>query len=293
MLTDDRPRTEAAAGHLKRDILCGALAPDQPLRLSALARRYGIGHTPLREALSRLAAAGLVVLRRNRGYRVAPVSLCELEDLERARLVVETALLEDAIAHGGLAWESAVVSAHHRLKRTTQALLGEAEASCGRVESPDVRNSSEEEAVGAGQGLRQTPNRFGRVDEWMEAHDAFHAALSDAARSSWLKSFQRQISEQLRRHQQAFLFNPGSGAVREGGLEDGRARRPLEDALALEQHTALMEAVLGRRAGEATALIGAHVQLTLAIHGAAAARRPATGPGHPRRGCDTPRTEDR
>lgn len=115
MLQTKTPEGEGGVAALKRDIVSGVLAPGEPLRLMALSKRYGVGYTPLREALSRFGEAGLVVLSPNRGYRVAPVSFAELEDLEQSRALIEVALLEDAIAHGDLAWEAAIVAAHHRL----------------------------------------------------------------------------------------------------------------------------------------------------------------------------------
>ncbi|WP_367718045.1 GntR family transcriptional regulator [Nitratireductor sp. GISD-1A_MAKvit] len=206
---------EGAIAMLRHDIVTGVLTPGAPLRLMALSKRYGVGYTPLREALSRLEEAGLVTLVPNRGYRVAPVSLAELEDLEQARAVVETALLEDAIRHGGLGWESAIVAAHHRLARASEALDG---------------------------GIRA-------YIVWMDAHDVFHAALLAAARSGWLKSFQRQISEQVRRHHHALLFAPGGGEARPL-VHDAATRDVLEQALSIKNHTRLMEGRARARHGK-------------------------------------------
>ncbi|MFC5585208.1 GntR family transcriptional regulator [Nitratireductor kimnyeongensis] len=223
---------EGALAALKRDIVDGVLAPGEPLRLMALSKRYGIGYTPLREALPRLEEAGLAVLSPNRGYRVASVSVAELEDLEQARSVVETALVKDAIAQGDLEWESAIVASHHRLSCASAAL---------------VRDRSREVAT------------------WMDAHDAFHQSLLSAARSGWLKSFQQQISEQLRRHHQALLFLPENIAGRSS--EQGEATEALlGEALSISNHTRLMDAVLARDAEQAVGLLREHVQFTLAVY---------------------------
>ena len=48
-------KTEAAYRLLRREILTTKLMPGAPLRLGALRKTYGIGWTPLREALSRLS----------------------------------------------------------------------------------------------------------------------------------------------------------------------------------------------------------------------------------------------
>ncbi|MEC9244161.1 GntR family transcriptional regulator [Nitratireductor rhodophyticola] len=243
MPPSDPLEPEGALAALKRDIVSGVLAPGAPLRLMALSKRYGVGYTPLREALSRLEEAGLAVLSPNRGYRVASVSVAELEDLEQARAVVETALLKDAIAHGDLEWESAIVACHHRLARASAALCSD---------------------------------RAAAFVSWMDAHDAFHGSLLAAARSGWLKSFQRQISEQLRRHHQALLFAPDGDVEREAE-HDAPTLALLEEALSLANHTRLMEAALARDAVRAAALLREHVQFTLAVYRSAAAR-PGGGP---------------
>jgi DNA-binding GntR family transcriptional regulator len=81
-------KTDAAYRLLRRDILSTKLKPGAPLKLSALRDAYGVGWTPLREALSRLEAERLVTAISNRGFTVAPVSREALEDLTRARLVI-------------------------------------------------------------------------------------------------------------------------------------------------------------------------------------------------------------
>src|SRR5690606_38695828 len=93
-------KTEAAYRLLRRDILATRLKPGAPLKLGALRDAYGVGWTPLREALSRLEAEKLVTAISNRGFAVAPVSKEELEDLARARMVVELPLLLESIANG-------------------------------------------------------------------------------------------------------------------------------------------------------------------------------------------------
>ncbi|MCR4264954.1 GntR family transcriptional regulator [Nitratireductor sp. ZSWI3] len=292
---------------LRRDIVSGVLAPDAPLRLMALSKRYDIGYTPLREALSRLEATGLVVLQPNRGYRVAPVSLTELEDLEQARSVVETALLEDAIACGDLAWESGIVAAHHKLTGAARALTREGRAIAYGAAAvpppltPPLKGEGDDrahpltslplEGRDRGWGSQAQPARKilgdcpagegNGVAAWMEAHDAFHQALLAAARSSWLKSFQRQVSEQLRRHHQALLFHPGMGKPTGEGGHDARTQELLRQALALDHHTQLMNAALARDTPSALNLMRAHVQFTLMVYRSVAAQgTPGEGGAH-------------
>ena len=63
---------------LRAEILSLQLAPGLDLDEAGLVARLGLSRTPVREALIRLAADGLVVLLPNRGARVAPLDLVDL-----------------------------------------------------------------------------------------------------------------------------------------------------------------------------------------------------------------------
>ncbi len=109
--------SERAAGLVQRDILAGDLAPGTRLGIVDLARRYDIGATPLREALSRLMSRGLIVGIGQRGFRVADISRDDLLDITQMRTVIEMEALQRAIAQGDDAWEAGILSALHRMRR--------------------------------------------------------------------------------------------------------------------------------------------------------------------------------
>ncbi len=77
---------------LRREILSLELAPGQDLDEAGLVARLGLSRTPVRAALIRLAADGLVVLLPNRGAQVAPLDLAEtpryIEALDLAQRAV-------------------------------------------------------------------------------------------------------------------------------------------------------------------------------------------------------------
>ena len=79
----------SAYQQLKHDIIRGRYAPEQKLLMSRLKEQYGASTGPLREALSQLVADRLVVAISQRGYRVAPMSLAELNDIYDARAQLE------------------------------------------------------------------------------------------------------------------------------------------------------------------------------------------------------------
>ena len=69
--------------------------------MQALAAEYGVGSAPVRDALSRLSAEGLVVRLEQRGFRAAETSVAEFEEVLRTRLWTEGPALREAIRAGG------------------------------------------------------------------------------------------------------------------------------------------------------------------------------------------------
>jgi DNA-binding GntR family transcriptional regulator len=98
-----------AAGHpssvtlvyerLRDEIVRGAQPPGAPLRLHELANTYGVSMIPIREAFRRLEAEGFVRIVPNKGARVAELSLDEMQDVYRARFLVEEDVLRLAFPH--------------------------------------------------------------------------------------------------------------------------------------------------------------------------------------------------
>jgi GntR family carbon starvation induced transcriptional regulator len=100
---------------LREDILAGELLPLSKLHISNLRQRYETSIGPIREALSRLSGEGLVNKRGQRGHWVAPVSVEEMRDVTRLRVMLETDALRQSIRSGDLEWEAQIVGAMHRL----------------------------------------------------------------------------------------------------------------------------------------------------------------------------------
>jgi len=69
------------ADELAEAILSGAFAPGSRLDEQALAQRYSVSRTPVREALRQLATTGLIEIRPRRGAIVAKVTPAQLEEL--------------------------------------------------------------------------------------------------------------------------------------------------------------------------------------------------------------------
>lgn len=112
-----------AYDQIRLDIIKGELAPELPLRLAELKDRYGMGFSPLREALTRLQSERFVDLAELKGFRVAPWSVEEMQDAISTRIEVETQALTAAIAQGDDNWEAQIVSTLHALNKQADRVM--------------------------------------------------------------------------------------------------------------------------------------------------------------------------
>ncbi len=101
---------------LREEIQLGELAPGTPLSELWLVERTGASRTPVREALRRLAAEGLVDLVPRQGARVSRVSLQSVRDLFDFRGLLEPAAVRQAT-------DTATVDPE--VRRTFTAMRGE------------------------------------------------------------------------------------------------------------------------------------------------------------------------
>ena len=108
---------------VRNEILGGAIRPNTKLKVQHLAKQYGVGTTPLREALTQLAAAGLVIQTGQRGFRVPGLSHAGWMDLIRTREILETEALRLALENRSVDWEDSVVSCFHLFSREIERLF--------------------------------------------------------------------------------------------------------------------------------------------------------------------------
>lgn len=114
-----RLATEAYA-QLRGRILSGELSDGARLAEEDLAETLGISRTPVREALRRLAAEGLVELLPNRGARVPTWDDDDVEDIFELRALLES--------H----------AAHRAASRVDESALGELTSLCEAMEGVEV-----------------------------------------------------------------------------------------------------------------------------------------------------------
>jgi DNA-binding GntR family transcriptional regulator len=80
---------ERAYGDLRDRIVSLALPPGTPLNEDALMRDLGVGRTPIREAIKRLALEDLVTIYPRRGTFVSEIEITDLAQISDVRLQLE------------------------------------------------------------------------------------------------------------------------------------------------------------------------------------------------------------
>ena len=84
---------------LRRRFVTGRIMPGSTLSTRGLAQELGVSQTPVREALSRLAAEGAVQIRSKRKIVVPPMTAERFRDLLRCRELLEPEAAAAALPH--------------------------------------------------------------------------------------------------------------------------------------------------------------------------------------------------
>lgn len=155
----DSRRSDLIADALENEIATGALEDGARLDEVALATRFGVSRTPIREALQRLASTGLVEQRPRRGVFVAQPGPVEL--LEMFEVMAE---LEGIC----------VRLAAERLTDDDLAALEDANVACAHAVSE------------------------GDSDQYYHANEQFHLRLYAACGNGFLESEARRLHRRLK-----------------------------------------------------------------------------------------------
>jgi DNA-binding GntR family transcriptional regulator len=198
-------RADALRDQLEQDIVTGALRPGERLDEQALAARFGVSRTPIREALMQLATAGLVTLQERRGAFVAALGFKEI--IERFEAM---AVLEGACA----------ALAARRITDEERGKLLEAHEACAR------------QAAG------------GNPDAYYYANERFHHVIYEACHNAFLAEQARQLHGRLkpyRRLQLRARSRVASSLAEHQGIveavlagDGGKAERLLKDHVLIQ-----------------------------------------------------------
>ena len=82
---------------IKHDMITCKLAPGEAISENQFLDRFQVSKTPIREALTSLVQDGLVEYTPNRGFRVTPVSVTDIQEIFEARIFIETEIFRLAV----------------------------------------------------------------------------------------------------------------------------------------------------------------------------------------------------
>lgn len=226
---------DSLAAELQARVLSGAIPSGTRLRQSALAAEFGVSRTPVREALRKLQAGGIVDLQPNRGALVRGLSSREVRDAYGVRAELEA-----------LAAELAAVRIRQdqldRL-RAAQELFRE-----GLVETVEARDHSP--------AIQVAPER---AAVWGRANDTFHQVIQEAAGNGVLLATLAHLHRSFPRDLSKLVLAESTALLRANVLE----------------HEAIMDALAKRDPEAASDLMRRHVRhagelvtLRLEQHGA-------------------------
>jgi GntR family carbon starvation induced transcriptional regulator len=159
---------------LKEGIIRGEFAPGEKLRIAKLKSQLNVGPTPIREALCRLTATGLVIAEANRGFYVKQVTENEIKDVYSTFTKIELLALDQAIDLGDITWEANIIASLHRLSV-----------------------------------LEKTPSSID-TNQWLALNYDFHYSLVVACNSPCLLKIREDIYQLFDRYcHLSLLINPG------------------------------------------------------------------------------------
>jgi len=158
--------------------LSAHFAPGAKLYLKVMMARYKTSVAPVREALAVLSGAGLVVSESQRGFRVAPASRVDFQDVAKMRIQMEVCALEQSIERGGDMWTAEMASIYEIFSRLSPT---------------------------------DSANKL-ITDAWESYHREFHFSLISCCGSPTLLNFCSQLHDRYDRYRRLALpsYIPGT-----------------------------------------------------------------------------------
>ncbi len=201
-MTLESTKADEIALVLEEAIVAGELQPGTVLRQEQLSEQFAVSRTPIREALRRLAALGLVSFVPNRGVRVRTLSREELREAFLVRAELEA-----------LATEAAA------LKVTPDELE--------ELEAAERRFSEATQALRA--RPREDVDRWRLTHEWVSANHGFHDVIY---RIADLRLVERLAKSARRSFSGHAVWAPGGSEIDELYARNDREHRAIIGALA-------------------------------------------------------------
>ena len=185
---------------IEEAIVLGELPPGSVLRQEQLSERYGVSRTPVREALRRLEALGLVSFEANRGFRVRTLLRQEM-------------------------WEAFLVRAELESLITGIAAEKMTEANLADLEQAEQRFSRLARALRA---RDPGDDRRSLTTQWMHANHAFHDVIYRVADMPYIE----QVAKSARRtFSGPAVWAPGDETIDELYLANEHQHRAIQAAV--------------------------------------------------------------
>lgn len=210
-----RTLIERTYERLRDDILDGVLAGDEKLRVQHLKEHYDASAGTLREAITRLVSDALVITEGQRGFRVAPISAADFDDLTQLRIHIEIEALRQSMRNGNARWRDNLREVWIDLSALEQPLRPE------------------------------------NAKAWEKLNTAFHEALLAGCNSPWTLRVLRLLARQSERYRRFAISRVAVGrdvhAEHREIYESVLAGNELRAALALEAHIARTAELITRK----------------------------------------------
>lgn len=219
--------TESVYQRLRSEIVAAHLLPGELVTLDELGTRYGVSRTPVREALRRLEAEGLVLFREHRRVQVAPLTVNEIADTYALRILTEGFAVSESVRRGRaeIAGEAEAIYQH---------MLNDATAGDGDAFYRRHLDFHRAIYVGAGSQelARVTEDLRTRTDRHRHVHGSFlpgnlratadaHAGILAAVQAADPQAAARLVVEHL--YRTAVELITQAGADRSALLDDARS----------------------------------------------------------------------
>jgi DNA-binding GntR family transcriptional regulator len=190
------PLVDQLAATLRARVLSGEIPIGSRLRQEVLAAEFGVSRTPIREALRKLQAMGIVELRPHRGAVVQGPTAREIRDAYEVRAELEGLAAELAATRIRDAELSNLHEAERMFRHAVELLVSKRNGSRSREEPAD--------------------------GEWTQANDLFHRVIHEAAGNKRLISIVHDLHRTFPR---GLTWAPlsGSSALLRGNVEEHRS----------------------------------------------------------------------
>ncbi|WP_068088776.1 GntR family transcriptional regulator [Polycladidibacter stylochi] len=158
---------DIAYSKLRTSILIAELKPGQKLRIREMCNAFDIGPTPMREALSRLVAEGLVATQSHRGFYLPELTVTDAHDILDQRCLLQAAALRLAMMQNDPEWREEVRIAYQEL-----------------LKIEDLWQMS----------------RRNFWSEWLQMNRRFHKTMISGSNSVWQKKFLGILLDQCEKY---------------------------------------------------------------------------------------------